>query len=418
MSAEILNEIKTLQTDFKNTWADVQKLHDDLKAEKSTRDADVDTFKQADALRKEQLETMTAKMNELELSIARHKEGLKRSNEPLNEKTERLWHLYAEKLRTTPDKLDRKAIKSAFSEYGRKGDKMTGADSLKLLSTQDNANGGYLVVPELENEIDKILADTSAVRSVARVRTVASSVFEIVQRTGRPTAATTGEGSAAAQTNSTYGKVSIPNRRYTAEIAATNEEVQDAMWSLEAEIRADAAEEFDFQQGQDFVNGSGVNEPEGLWTATGIAEVNSGAATAISYTGLIRVSHGDSTNGGFNRNYHANARFAMNLVTLGSARLLEDTGNNLIFQPGVGEIESTIAGFPYVIFPDAPSEAANAYPVMFGDFFKGYVIVDRAGLSLLVNPYRTSGIVLYELEKRTGGKVVRTEVFRKLKCAA
>ena len=414
-----MTELEKLQNELKGYWADVTKLHEDLKAEKTKSDADVQTLKEADGLRKEQLETLTNKMNELELTIARHKDGMKAHNEPLDEKTEKLWEQYANRKGVKLEDLDRKAVRAAIKTYAKMGIKNIGPEQEKLLSTQDQTNGGYLNVPELDSEIDKLLADISGVRSVARVSQTATGVFEIVKRLTRPTVAVAGEGGNTSRSNQTYGKVAIPNRRYTARIGATIEEVQDSLWSIEDEARADVAEELDLQQGTDFVNGSGVNEPEGLWTNGDINEVNSGVAAEISYEGLIRVSHGDTTNGGFNRNYHRNARFAMNLVTLGSARLLEDGANNLIFQVGVGDIASTIAGFPYEIFPDAPNEGANTYPVMFGDFFKGYRIVDRLGMTFLMDPYTyaADGIVEYLFARRTGGKVVRSEVFRKLKCS-
>lgn len=410
-----MTAIEQLQTELKGYMSSVEAMHEDLKAEKSSRDADKQTFETADALRKEQLETLTKKMDELEMSIARQK-GMAQANDKLDEHTEKLWENY---LKSKGSDVDRKAVKEAFDVYARKGIKHLGPEQEKLLSTQDNANGGYLLTPELDSQIDKILADISGVRSIARVSTTGTSLFEIVQRTARPTISIPGEGSTTSRSNSTYGKVTIPNKRYTARIGATVEEVQDSMWSLEAEARTDVAEELDYQQGLDFVSGTGVNEPEGLWTNTSIVSTVSGSAAAITYAGLVAVSHGDATNGDFNSNYLAGARFAMALSTLGKARLLEDTGGSLIFQVGIGDIENSILGFPYTVIPGAPVVAANAYPVMFGNFQKGYRIIDRLGMTMLTDPYTyaADGIIEYLFARRTGGKVVQPSVLRKLQCS-
>lgn len=65
-------------------------------------------------------------------------------------------------------------------------------------------------------------------------------------------------------------------------------------------------------------------------------------------------------------------------------------------------------------FPDI---AANAFPIVFGDFSTGYRIYDRVTLSLLRDPYSvaTSGLTRFHARRRVGGAVVRAEAIRKLK---
>ncbi len=79
----------------------------------------------------------------------------------------------------------------------------------------------------------------------------------------------------------------------------------------------------------------------------------------------------------------------------------------------------TILGRPAVEAVDMPDIAANAYPVVFGDFASAYRIYDRIALSLLRDPYTqaTNGLTRFHARRRVGGRVVRAEAIRKLKIA-
>ena len=62
-------------------------------------------------------------------------------------------------------------------------------------------------------------------------------------------------------------------------------------------------------------------------------------------------------------------------------------------------------GFPVVEAEDMPDIAANAKAVAFGDFKRGYLVVDRAGLRILRDPYSAKPYVLFYTTKRVGGGV-------------
>ena len=52
--------------------------------------------------------------------------------------------------------------------------------------------------------------------------------------------------------------------------------------------------------------------------------------------------------------------------------------------------------------------------VIFGDFSRGYMIVDRVNLSVLKDPFTQagSGNVRYVARRRVGGQVIRAEALR------
>jgi HK97 family phage major capsid protein len=52
-----------------------------------------------------------------------------------------------------------------------------------------------------------------------------------------------------------------------------------------------------------------------------------------------------------------------------------------------------------------PDIANNSLSVAFGDFKRGYLIVDRAGVRVLRDPYSSKPYVLFYVTKRVGGGV-------------
>jgi HK97 family phage major capsid protein len=75
-------------------------------------------------------------------------------------------------------------------------------------------------------------------------------------------------------------------------------------------------------------------------------------------------------------------------------------------------------GRPVIEAVDMPSVAANAFPVIYGDF-SGYQIYDRLALSILQDPYSqaTSQKTRYHATRMVGGAVKRPSFFRKMKVA-
>ena len=62
-------------------------------------------------------------------------------------------------------------------------------------------------------------------------------------------------------------------------------------------------------------------------------------------------------------------------------------------------------GFPVVEAEDMPDIGLNACAIAFGDFKRGYLIVDRAGMRVLRDPYSAKPYVLFYTTKRVGGGV-------------
>ena len=121
--------------------------------------------------------------------------------------------------------------------------------------------------------------------------------------------------------------------------------------------------------------------------------------------------------------YGRNATFVFNRTTLAAIRKLKDTAGQYVFQAGMS-LESgspnTILGYSYVEAADMPNVGAGNYPVAFGDFQRGYMIVDRVALAVLRDPFTqaTTGNVRYIARRRVGGQVILAEAIVKQKISA
>jgi HK97 family phage major capsid protein len=74
--------------------------------------------------------------------------------------------------------------------------------------------------------------------------------------------------------------------------------------------------------------------------------------------------------------------------------------------------------YPVVEAEDMPDIAANAFAIAFGDFRRGYLIVDRQGVRVLRDPFSAKPYVLFYTTKRVGGGVQDFDAIKLMKFAA
>ena len=289
------------------------------------------------------------------------------------------------------------------------------ANEYKAMSVGNDTTGGYLAPAEYVREILKTVTEISPARQLASVRTTGNKSILLPKRTGQFAAVWTAENATRAETTGlTYGMLEIFTHELYALIDISEQNLEDSAFNLSAEIAAEATEQFAVAEGAAFVSGSGVGKPEGFMTNSSVGSVNSGSAAAITADGFLTLKHSLKTA------YTRNARWALNRTTLGSARKLKDSYGAYIWQSGLALGKpNTIDGDPYVEVPDMPSEGANAYPVAYGDFARGYVLADRVVMQMLRDPYTqaTSGNIRFLFRRRLGGMVVQPEAISRMKCS-
>ena len=83
----------------------------------------------------------------------------------------------------------------------------------------------------------------------------------------------------------------------------------------------------------------------------------------------------------------------------------------------MGGGHASLMTFTVIEAEDMPNIAANSYSIAFGDFGHGYLVVDRAGVRVLRDPFTAKPYVLFYTTKRVGGGVQDFDAIKLMKFA-
>lgn len=325
----------------------------------------------------------------------------------------------------TSSKKDAIEFRAAFDRVMRKPPQDRDPKDVAYIQTRmaalvrgDDASAGYLLAPpEMQAEIIKDIVEMTPMRAIATVRTIGTGSLKQPKKTGTTTATRIGEVNTRTNTGDpTYGMVEIPAPEMFARIEVSLQMLEDSQYDLLGELREDAVEQFSVKEGYEYINGTGApNQAEGILTNGSVGEVVSGLATAIKADAIHDLWAALKTG------YGRNAVFGLNRSTISAIRKLKDGQGQYIWVPGIaGNVPNTIDGQNYIEMPDMPNIGAGAYPVVYGDFKRGYIIVDRIAIAFQVD-YTTgadNGLVVFRARKRVGGGVRQADAIKKLKISA
>jgi HK97 family phage major capsid protein len=314
---------------------------------------------------------------------------------------------------------DQSEYKSAFNLYLRKG-MDSGLEHLqtKALSVTVDANGGFLVPNQMADLIVQIVNESSPMRRLATVETISSDSLDIIEDITDMDAAWGDETTvrSAETTSSTLGRNTIDTFELFAQPQATQKLVDDASINIEEWVARKVADKMARLEATAFVNGNGTTQPKGFLTYTAgttfgqIQQVNSGVSAAITADSLVNLYFS------LKDDYARNATFLMHRTTVQAVRLLKDTTNQYIWQPGLSAgTPNTLMGVPVALAADMPVPAASSLSVAVGDFKRAYLIVDRIGIRTLRDPFTSKPFVKFYTTKRVGGEVVNTDAVKILK---
>jgi HK97 family phage major capsid protein len=314
-----------------------------------------------------------------------------------------------------------KAAKDAFNKYARKGDRALNDAELKVLMSNDsNPDGGFLVRPQLSTQIVEKVFESSPIAELSDVETITQGdVLEMMEDLDEAGAGWVGEQEARTATDTPQVKqISIPLHELHASPKATNRQIDDSAWDIEAWLQKKVSDRFGRLAATAFHTGTGVKKPRGFASyASGttfgtIEQVVSGHATLVQLDGLIALQ------GALKEPYQNNATFLMKRATLTNVRKLKDGNGAYVWQPSfVAGKPDMLLGRPVRMADDMAAEGAGALSVAYGDFKAGYQIVRKFGIRVLRDPFTAKGFVLFYTTLRIGGDVKNFEAIKLGKCS-
>ena len=319
--------------------------------------------------------------------------------------------------------------KAAFDAYVRRGEE-TGLRELeaKAFSSGAGADGGYLVPPETDTEIGRRISAVSPMRALSTVRTVSAAVLKKPFAASGLATGWVAETAARPQTATPQlSELSFPTMELYAMPAATQSLLDDAAVDIEAWIAGEVDIVFAEQEGDAFIRGDGVNKPRGFLSYPTVAE-EVWAWGSLGYVATGRA--GDwAANGpsdtlidavySLKAGHRQNGTFMMNRRTQADIRKFKDADGNYLWRPPAAAGQpASLMGFPIAEAEEMPDVGADAFSIAFGDFRAGYLVVDRAGVRILRDPYSAKPYVLFYTTKRVGGGVQNFEAIKLVKFAA
>lgn len=314
--------------------------------------------------------------------------------------------------------------KSGFESYVRSGDTRALGLETKSLSVE----GGFTVPNEVEDRIMGLLSNASPIRSISGVRQVSANVFKKPFATTGASVGWVGETDTRTQTNApALAELSFPTMELYAMPAATQTLLDDAAVNIDEWIAEEVRAAFAEQENTAFVSGNGTTEPMGFLSYDKVAE-GSWTWGNIGYTVTGVLGDFAATNPAddlidlvytLKSTYRGNAHWVMNRATQAEIRKIKDGDGNYIWRPGdtAGQ-NPTLMGFPVTETEDMPDIGEDSYSIAFGDFQRGYLVVDRIGIRVLRDPYSAKPYVLFYTTKRVGGGVQDFDAIKLLKFGA
>lgn len=332
---------------------------------------------------------------------------------------------------------DAAVIKHAetFNSWFRKGERAIDADLRELevnaaLTTDKDDDGGYLVPDQMSQEIDRVVSTVSVIRELSTVMQISGNTYKKLINMGGTGSGWVGERAARPETDApTLRELAFNLMELYANPAATQRTLDDARVDIATWLANEVAIEFAEQEGAAFVTGDGANKPRGIlgydkvtngsyaWGKLGY--VPSKVAAALNDTNNDGVEQMIQLYGALKQQYRNGASFVMSDATMMKIRSFKQADGTYLWAAPSGTTElPTILGKPVRTDDNMDAIGAGNFPIAFGNFKRGYLIVDGPGVRVLRDPYTNKPYVHFYTTKRTGGGVQNFEAIKLMKIGA
>ncbi|ENJ1274140.1 phage major capsid protein [Salmonella enterica] len=396
-----------MSVDVKDVEQVAQELQAKFDAFKEKNDKRLEAVEQEKGKLAGEVENLNGKLSELDELKSALEEELKQVKRPAG----------------GPQSKAASEHKTAFIGFMRKG-KDDGLRELerKALQVGVDEDGGYAVPEELDRTILNLLKDEVVMRQEATTITVGGANYKKLVNLGGTASGWIGETDARPETDaSKLGQIEPFMGEIYGNPQATQTMLDDAFFNVEDWINSELAIEFAEQEEIAFTSGNGTKKPKGFLAYAStldpdktrafgtLQHILSGAAAGVTADAIIKLVY-------TLRKVHRNgAKFMMNNNSLFAIRILKDSEGNYLWRPGLelGQ-PSSLAGYGVAENEQMPDIAADAKAIAFGNFKRGYTIVDRIGTRILRDPYTKKPFVGFYTTKRTGGMLVDSQAIKLL----
>jgi HK97 family phage major capsid protein len=377
-------------------WAEFKNVNDD-------REKQIEKRGYVDALTENHLSKINGALDEFKSRI--QKLELRNSRPPLVSSTKEI----------TQD-LEYKA---AFSDYLRKGnEQVVSSLNRKSLSGINDKEGGYLIDNAMYQYITKNLSTNSVLRQLCSVQEISTDSFDVLSDDGNFDSGWVSEiDDRIVTSNGQISKKVIRTHEIYAQPKVTQKLIDDSKIDIAKWISERLAEKFMMAENSAFLNGDGKNKPFGILSYSSgkgsdkIEQIKSDKEGVVTAESIIRLYYS------LDVRYSGKASFLMHRDMLQQIRLLKsDITGQYLWMPSIElGAPDTLLGVPVYESVDMPTPNKDAVCMMLADFKSAYMIVDRAGISLMRDPYTEKPFVKFYTTKRVGGDIIDTAAVKLLR---
>lgn len=335
-------------------------------------------------------------------------EEVKKIVDSLNEE----WKEFRVKHEDQLDKRDNLEEKMNINIDSLKEEISDNSLEFKSFASDEADKGQVLISPEKYNRILENLKKRSLIRKLASNITVSSNYLELIIQEGGFDSGWVSEKGARDETNTPdLKRKHIAVNEIYAQPKATQRLINDESVNFEEWLSNQLSESFARIENAAFINGDGINKPKGILNYDDEIElVEIGEAGNIGINDLLNLINS------LDDVYQEDACFIMNRRTLAAIQGIRDEAGRLIWQSSLSDkMADSLFGFPVYCSSEMPNLAEDNKSIIFGDFSKGYKIVDRQGISIMKDPFTEKPFVKFYATKRVGGDVVDFNSFKILK---
>jgi HK97 family phage major capsid protein len=263
--------------------------------------------------------------------------------------------------------------------------------------------------------ISKNLETNSVIRRLASRQEISTDSFDILSDDGNFDCGWVSEVEQRQITSSaTIAKKTIRVHEIYAQPKVTQKLIEDARIDIAKWIGERLSEKFMAVENDAFLHGDGKSKPRGILSyvdgkaSDKIEQLKSGKEGSIDSDSIIRLYYSLDTK------YAGRASFLMHRDVLQQVRLLKsESSGQYLWVPAL-EFGSpdTLLGVPVYESPNMPTPRKDDVIMVLADFKSAYMIVDRAGINLMRDPYTEKPFVKFYTTKRVGGDIIDTHAVK------
>ncbi len=263
----------------------------------------------------------------------------------------------------------------------------------------------------VSNTIHDLVNQFSSIRKISQKMEVKTNIIEILQTNENFQAGWVSYNENREETSiPKIKKLKIHCHELYAQPMIAQQVIDDSIISIENWISNNIYKSFIEKEEIGFLFGSKENEPEGI--ALSMNAENT-VESEITYESLIKLMNIIPDN------LFKNTKFMMHRETLYEIQKIQDVNNKNIYQSAISDkIPESLFGIEVIINNHMPSvsQYKNDKPlIILGNFYSGYLIIDRSEIDIIHDPYTEKPFVKFYAVKRVGGAVVNSKSFAFLK---